>query len=227
MIDIIYEDKAILVVKKQAGMAVQTKSFAQKDLESEVRNYLRGDDVYVVHRLDQPVEGLIVFAKTKKAAASLSKQFSDSSAHKVYTAYVTSSTQRQVSAKEIKLTDYLVKIPRENIARVSDEKDKNAKKAELTYCVVEHTGNTVKAAAEKGYYIYKLSIRLFTGRFHQIRAQLSNAGMPIVGDVKYGGIRTEEAQKVLKLSRGAIALSAVELSFKHPESGKVREFIID
>ena len=213
MAEIIYEDRALLVVKKPAGMAVQTGRIGQMDLQSEVKNYLKGGYLGIVHRLDQPVEGLVVFAKTQRAAASLSQQFSGTGVHKSYVAYV-SCREQQEKGREVCLVDYLIKT-RENTARIAGEGEKGAKRAELTYRIEEEL-----PADEALGRIYRLRVELGTGRFHQIRAQLSNAGMPILGDVKYGGSSCRNPE----FSPGRIGLIADRLTFLHPETGRVCEF---
>ena len=210
-IEIVYEDDALIVCHKYPGIAVQTASFGQADMVSELKKYLvqQGGSPYlaVVHRLDQPVEGLLVFAKTEAAAASLSKQVQKTDSigfTKEYTAIVYGKMPK--SAGE--LTDYLLKDGRSNTSRVVSEKEKGSKRAHLTYEVIAEDGLT-----------QTLRICLTTGRHHQIRVQLSNAGCPILGDARYG---TEEA-KQYAAQRGIkwIRLCASRLEFTHPVSGKV------
>lgn len=201
-LNIIYEDDAILVVHKPAGMPAQTKQHSRKDLDTEVRNYLLEKNDYkqtpysaMIHRLDQPVEGLMLFAKTKTAAAFLSAGLNEQTSEKCYLAI----TQIPLPAEEGTLTDYLCKNPNNNTSYVSDSSQKNAKKAVLDYKL---------AAQTDAKYLYK--IRLHTGRHHQIRVQLASAGAPILGDNKYGqgeaGIQP--------------ALCAYQLTFLHPVTKK-------
>lgn len=205
-LNIIYEDDTILVVHKPAGMPAQTKQHARKDLETEVRNYLLEKNDYkqapycaMIHRLDQPVEGLMLFAKTKQAAAFLSADLHEQSSEKCYLAI----TQLPLPAEKGTLNDYLCKNPTTNTSYISDASQKNAKKAVLDYEL---------SAQSDGKYLYK--IRLHTGRHHQIRVQLANAGAPILGDNKYGqgnaGIHP--------------ALCAYRLTFLHPKTKKTISF---
>ena len=129
--DVIYEDKSILVCYKQAGIATQTRNIGEKDMESEISNYLKdkgeSSEIHVVHRLDQPVEGVMVFAKTKDAANKLSKQIAEHSFKKRYYAIIT----RESFPEDGTLVDYLVKDSRTNLSKVVKESDPRAKKAEL------------------------------------------------------------------------------------------------
>ncbi len=213
---ILFEDQDILVVYKEAGLAVQSRSCAEMDLESMLRNYLAAEsaqpqlpELYVIHRLDQPVDGLVVFAKSKSAAANLSKQLTDGLMKKIYRAKVSSAIPRE----EDTLTDYLVKDVKSNITRVVSENEMK----QLTAGKKSHGSSAPKKAVLH----YKketedtVEIELFTGRHHQIRAQLAHAGMPICGDVKYGGRAVPGA---------GIALTACRLTFSHPRTGKSLTF---
>jgi len=216
--DILYEDKDLIVIDKPAGVAVQTRKLGQMDLQSMVKNHLSANStdknripyLGIVHRLDQPVAGVIVFAKNKKAADSLSKQFASPEPHKEYIAIVSASGEIAPSAT---LTDYLKKDAAASTAVVTDADDKEAKKAVLSYQVI-------KSKKDEDHSILTLKILLQTGRFHQIRAQLAHAGMPIIGDKKYGSSDT-----LPQLSRGAIGLCAVSLTIKHPSDGRILTFI--
>ena len=212
---ILYEDEHLLVVKKPFGMESQRgKSFAM-DQESLLRGYLS-----VVHRLDRPVAGVMVYAKTKKAAADLSAQLQTENFSKKYEALVSGI----VPACEGRLEDYLTADKRTGTTSISSKADPLAKKAVLTW--KEIAGEEVKSgeillpytsspSPEGGWHF--LSIVLETGRHHQIRAQLSHAGMPIAADVRYGGAKVYGP-------RGAIALCAAQLSFRHPITGKYLTF---
>lgn len=209
---VVYEDNSILVIDKPAGIAVQTAGVGARDLESEIKRYRKSKgerpEIYVVHRLDQPVSGLIVFAKTKEAAAALSREMANEGYVKDYEATV--YTPNTV-LKDSTLTDYIVKDSKSNMAVITDEKEAGAKKAVLQYEVKCVNGDETK-----------LFVHLKTGRFHQIRAQLANLGTPILGDRKYG---TKESiaysdDKNIK----NVMLRACHLSFKHPDSGKTVEF---
>ena len=223
---ILYEDEHLLVVKKPFGMESQRgKSFAM-DLESLLRGYLsektKTDRPYlaVVHRLDRPVAGVMVYAKTKKAAANLSSQLQSDSFSKIYEAVVSGNLPKQ----EGKLEDYLVADKKTGTTIVADEKTPDAKKAILTWKEIEK--EQLKSIEVLSSYLnsqtpeggwHCLQIVLQTGRHHQIRAQFSHAKMPIAADSRYGGIRANGP-------RGAIALCAAQLSFRHPVTGKYLTF---
>ena len=213
-IRIVFEDDVLIVCHKYPGIAVQTAALGQADMVSELKKYLAGQGeknpyLAVVHRLDQPVEGLLVFAKTEAAAASLSKQVQDHDFTKEYTAQV----YGKMPQKQGELTDFLVKDARSNISRVVSEKDKNGKRSVLGYEVSEETEKT-----------QTLRILLKTGRHHQIRVQLSHAGCPILGDTKYG---TEEAKRyAAEQGVKQLRLCASRLEFTHPVTGKQLQFTV-
>jgi len=208
---IVYEDEAVLVIRKPAGLATESAGIGQKDVVSELKNYVAkknpGKMPYlgVVHRLDQPVEGLLVFAKTKKAAENLTAQLGKGTLKKEYLAVVCG----KVSENTGRLVDYLAK--EKGMAVVKDAADAQAKKAVLTY--------TKKAETEE---LTLLEVQIETGRFHQIRAQLSHAGFPILGDEKYGSEESKELSREKKIR--FTALCAASLSFRHPVTGKVMAF---
>ena len=180
---IVYEDEAVLVIRKPAGLATESAGIGQKDVVSELKNYVAkknpGKMPYlgVVHRLDQPVEGLLVFAKTKKAAENLTAQLGKGTLKKEYLAVVCGKVPENTG----RLVDYLAKekgmavvrdtadadAQAEKDADVQAEKaaDPQAKKAVLTY--------TKKVETEE---LTLLAVQIETGRFHQIRAQLSHSG---------------------------------------------------
>ena len=207
---IVYEDKQIIVAYKPAGLAVQTAQVGKIDMECELRNYLRQPFIGVVHRLDQPVEGILVFGKTKEATAILNRQLNADDFCKEYMAAICGKPIH----KQAKLVDYLIK--EKDVARVCElsEKDNpNVKQAILDYNVIKQND-----------FFSVLHIQLQTGRFHQIRVQLKNAGFPILGDNKYF---TEQSRE-LSIEKGVsyVALCAYKLQFKHPESGKKMEYEI-
>ena len=209
---IIFEDETLIVCQKEAGLAVENANIGQKDLVSEIKNYLKSSYVGVVHRLDMPVEGLLVFAKNQKAAANISKQLTDNTLNKNYLALVCG----QPSSLEATLVDYLtaskiVGKGNSKIAVVSNPANKESKKAILHYKVVSSKKN-----------VSLLDVSIETGRFHQIRAQLSNAGLPIVSDKKYGNAISDALGKELGLRN--VALFANRISFAHPVTGKQLSF---
>lgn len=213
---IIYEDKDILVCHKPAGIAVQNARIGAMDLESALKNYLSQKNpgkipyLAVVHRLDQPVEGVLVFGLTPEAASSLSRQISSKSAVKKYLAV----TDREPAEKEGRLVDYLKKEPRGNISKVVKADTRGAKEARLTYKVLNIAEDDKMKTGRK----VLLEITLETGRHHQIRVQLANAGMPLLGDHKYN---------VEDQSGFPLGLCSCHLAFRHPETGKKMDFSVN
>jgi 23S rRNA pseudouridine1911/1915/1917 synthase len=214
---IIYEDDTLIIAHKPAGLATQTQKIGEPDLVSKLRNYRKkkGEDTYigVVHRLDQPVDGLLVFAKTKAAAAALTTQLNKGLLKKSYTAFVDGA----VPVGETKsLIDYLLKNPKDNTSKAVPKGTKDAKEARLTYKCIE-----VKTA-DNGEPYSKLEIEIFTGRHHQIRVQMSNAGYPLLGDNKYATIHSAELSNRLDIR--ATALYADKITLIHPRNNKKLNF---
>ena len=216
--EIIKEDDQIIVVYKPAGIAVETASIRQTDVVSELRNYLaaKGESnsyVGIVHRLDQPVEGLLVFAKTPFAAAELSKQISQGKIQKEYLAAVFMEEGFIEGGSRGQLVDYLVKDSKNNSSKVAKKEEKGAKRASLSYEVLQTKDK-----------IGLLKILLETGRHHQIRVQLSHAGMPLLGDLKYGS----DGAKEFSRNQGVqdVALCACDLTFTHPKTKKSDRYSI-
>ena len=227
---IIYEDKHLLVCCKPAGFATQTAQIGQMDMVSELRNFLaskkqeemsansrgRMQTPYlgVIHRLDQPVEGLLLFAKTKETAAALTRQLGTGILNKQYYAV----TYGELYANEDKLEDYLLTDKKKGISTIVEGESitKDAKKAVLHFRVME----SVKApGAVPGGELHLLHIHIETGRLHQIRVQMAHAGMPLLGDRKYGeGKPADYSQNV--------ALCAYQIEFPHPVTGKYLSFRI-
>jgi len=193
--EILFEDKDILICRKPAGVATQTKRLGQQDMESLLKNYRakKSEPPYIgiVHRLDQPVEGLMVFAKNQQAAAHLSKQVQDRVIGKYYYAI----SANVPASKEGILEDYLLTDKKTNFTQVVDANTNGAKKAKLEYRVLE---------TQEGITLF--DIKLHTGRQHQIRVQMANIGCSLVGDSKYG----ETAEKE------QLALCSYKLEFEHP-----------
>ena len=204
-----YEDKELLVVYKPAGLATQSARVTSPDLVSSVTRHLKGAPVYVVHRLDQPVEGLLVLAKTKQAAAGLSKQLQAGTLNKQYYALVYRGAEE--IPKEGILADYLWKNPQTQKAEIVAQASGKGKQAKLHYRVM--TGKDDIAL---------LDVRIETGRFHQIRAQLAHAGFQILGDQKYGTQTSMERSEELGIKN--VSLFAYALTFTHPKTGKQMEF---
>ena len=219
---IVYEDRDILIAYKPAGIATQTARLGQQDMVSELKNYLSGQPQYrgkgepylgLVHRLDQPVAGILVFGKTKEAAASLSRQIAEGKLHKYYYAVIYGRPEK----KKGTLCDYLYKDGKTNMSRIVAEDFPQAKKARLSYRCV----NTLMAL-EMQEEISLMEIELFTGRHHQIRVQMAHAGMPLLGDSKYGSEEDKEFSRQIGVKN--VALCAFRLQFIHPATGKNVKF---
>ena len=220
---IIYEDEAVIVAYKPAGLASQTARVGQPDMVTELKKNIVAQQsekskapcyVGVIHRLDQPVEGLLVFAKNQKAAAALSAQLTGGSLNKQYFAVICGKP----TDKQSELVDYLQK-GSDNRARVVTGHEKefqDAKKAVLQYKLLE---SVISPAS-----LSLVDIHIDTGRFHQIRAQMAHAGNPLLGDIKYG---TEESLSLgKKLGIRSVALCAYKLVFRHPVTNKKMSFEI-
>ena len=214
-LNILYEDKDILVCHKPAGLAVQNARVGNMDMESLLKNYIAqkvpGKMPYlgIIHRLDQPVEGVLVFALNPKAAADLSRQMTAGKIKKTYLAV----TEGTVKVKSAKLVDWLKKDGRTNSSAVVEGGTSGAKKAILSYEVLETWKNKEDAqdCGERNL----IRIDLDTGRHHQIRVQMAHAGMPLVGDRKYNpGQNSQEP----------LALCSAKLGFQHPVTKKQLEF---
>ncbi len=226
--DILYEDKELIVVIKPSGVESQSAKALDADMVSMIKNYLSKENgisdpyVGVVHRLDKPVSGIMVYAKEKEAAAALSKQVASGGMKKIYQAIVCG----QPKGKEGHLVDYLSMDNKTNTSLVVSSKDKNGKKAELNYKLLKHK-------YIDGKQLSRLEIELLTGRHHQIRVQLSHAGLPIVGDRKYNPMYSDKegkekgtatAGKAAGDKGGSLALAAVSLTFTHPKTRRSLSF---
>ncbi len=187
---IIFQTHQFVVANKPAGVPIQLDKTGDKPLVDLLSIYCKSD-LYVVHRLDRPVSGIVLFAKNKKAAAHFSKQFQDKTIEKKYLAVVKDCPEQQEGI----LTHYLKKIG--NQEKIFKMPVKGALEAQLSYSVKTSSDN-----------YHLLEIMPVTGRFHQIRSQLSAIGSPIKGDVKYGFKRSNADR--------SIHLHAWKLTFKHP-----------
>ena len=209
-IKILYEDKNMLICLKPVGVATQTSRPADQDMVSLMKNYLARQEALkdpylgVIHRLDQPVSGILVFTKTKQAAASLSKQ----EMNKEYLALCYGMPPEE----EKTLIHYLKKDG--HLATITDEWDKEGKRAELTYRMEEKRENSAV-----------LRIWLKTGRFHQIRAQLSAIGHPLLGDRKYSLPESEAESRCRGIN--SVALCACGLGIIHPITKEKMKFTLD
>ena len=197
-IEKIYEDNDIIVVYKPAGIATQTARLTEPDMETMVRNEVK-KPVFLIHRLDQPVEGVLLFAKSKEAAAGLEKQLQNGQIEKYYLAVVNGDLEEPV----LRLDNYIKKT-KENKSVICEKSDKDAKKASL---IVKKLADQTNAENKKTL----VGIHLLTGRHHQIRVQMSGIGHSLVGDKKYGTIKDNE---------GALKLCNYCLIFKHPTNNK-------
>lgn len=219
-LQIIYEDEQIIVCYKPAGVPVQTAKLGSSDMVSLLKNYLykkqiqkKEPYVAVIHRLDQPVEGVLVFAKTPFAAKELNKGMQGAGFGKYYKAVLWGTPQEKSKVLE----DYLVKDGRTNTSKVCDPTQKDGKKAVLRYEVV---GSSKVDDQE----LCLVRIKLDTGRHHQIRVQMAHMGCPIWGDTKYGVQKEKES---VDKSWKQIALCAYKLEFVHPKTKKQMSFEIE
>lgn len=194
-----------MVCHKPAGLATQTNRIGQPDLVSECKNYAKTPYLALIHRLDQPVEGVLVLAKDKQSAAVLSKQLMQHQLSKRYLAKVYGIP----SQSEQKLCDYLLEGKGNNITTVVNKDVKGAAFAKLSY-------QTLKKDEAEGTAL--LEIDLETGRHHQIRVQLAHMGCPICGDLKYGSEASIKYSIEKKIP--TVALCAYHLEFVHPKTKK-------
>jgi len=198
--NILYEDNHIIAVNKHCGELVQGDSTGDTTLSDKVKKYLahkynKPGDVFlgVVHRLDRPVSGVILFARTSKALARLNRMFRDKEITKKYIAVV----RNRPPSEEGELMHYLKKNEKQNKSYAYDREVKGSKEALLSYRLLSRTDR---------YYV--LEVDLHTGRHHQIRCQMAAAGCPLKGDLKYGFPRSN--------NDGSISLHAWKLTFVHP-----------
>ncbi len=234
-LEIIYEDRDVLVIYKPAGVPVQSARVGTKDCESLLKNYLyrknpKGGAPYLglIHRLDQPVEGLVVFALNQKAAAALSRQSAEREMEKSYLAIrrtVDNCPQDIPNGEKIcgkpvdnvensvenwiECVDFLWKDGKNNRSAIGKEGQPGAKKAVLRYRILKRVDN-----------LEMVEIRLETGRHHQIRVQMAGRGTPLLGDRKYGKVENY----VDNVDNSFPALCAYRIKFRHPSSGKWMEF---
>ena len=199
---VVYEDNHLIFVYKASGEIVQGDKTGDEPLSDTVKRYLKEKyqkpgNVFlgVVHRLDRPVSGLVVFAKTSKALTRLNKMFRESEVHKTYWVL----TKNNPSQPEATLTNWLVRNEKQNKSYVYDHEVPRSKKAILSYRVIGRSEH-----------YNLLEVNLMTGRHHQIRSQLAAMGCPIRGDLKYGAQRSNPD--------GSISLLSRHVEFVHPVS---------
>lgn len=198
--DILYEDNHLIAVNKRAGDIVQVDETGDKPLDEMVKDYLAqkynkpgAAFLGVVHRLDRPVSGVILFAKTSKALDRMNAAFKNREVTKTYFAVV----RKKPTKAAAKLVNWLIKNPQKNVVKAYDKEVPGSQYCELSYQQLTELD---------GYYLLK--VNPVTGRSHQIRVQLSTMGCPIVGDNKYGYPRASR--------KGSICLHARKLEFLHP-----------
>lgn len=206
--EIVYEDNHLIIVYKHSGEIVQGDKTGDVPLSEDVKCYLKEKyqkpgNVFlgVVHRLDRPVAGLVVFAKTSKALTRLNKMFRDGEVHKTYWAI----TKNLPPQPEGTLTHWLVRNEKQNKSYAYDHEVPHSKKAILKYRLI----------GQSDHYCL-LEVNLMTGRHHQIRCQLAHMGCPIKGDLKYGAQRSNPD--------GSICLLAHHVEFVHPVSKQLISF---
>ncbi len=199
---ILYEDNHILIVNKASGEIVQGDKTGDEPLVETLKRYIKERDskpgqvfLGVVHRLDRPVTGVVMFAKTSKALSRLNAMFAAGEVHKTYWAI----SRNRPAAASATLTHYITSVERNNKSYASLKPKEGAKEARLAYRLI---------ASSDRYHL--LEVNLMTGRKHQIRVQLSSIGCPVKGDLKYGDKRSNPD--------GSISLHARRITFIHPVS---------
>ncbi|NSW45652.1 MAG: RluA family pseudouridine synthase [Bacteroidales bacterium] len=202
--NILFEDNHIIIINKESGQLVQPDKEENQSLEEEIKNYIKERDrkpgnvfLGVIHRIDRPVSGIVLFAKTSKALARLNQMQQERKIIKIYWA-ITANIPDQTKGT---LEHYIVRNESKNISYVRKKENKNAKLAVLNYEIIGKSDL---------YYLWK--IELLTGRHHQIRCQLAHIQCPIRGDVKYGFPRSNHDK--------SISLHARSIHFLHPISNK-------
>ncbi len=205
--NILYEDNHIIIVNKKPGEIVQGDKTGDTPLSEILKQYIKERDAKpgnvflgVVHRLDRPVGGIVVFAKTSKALSRMNDMFRKGDVHKTYWAI----TRNRPSEEEAILTHYITTVERNNKSYASNTPKDGAKESKLKYKVIAD-----------GDRYHLIQVELLTGRKHQIRVQLSSIGCPVKGDLKYGDKRSNPD--------GSISLMARSIRFEHPVSHKLIE----
>lgn len=198
--NILYEDNHIIVVNKQSGELVQPDTSGTRGLEDELKDYLKikynkAGNVFlgVVHRIDRPVSGVVLFAKTSKALVRLNEQLKERGFRKTYWAIV----ENRPKAASGELRHWLLRNGKTNRSMCHDKPVAEGKEALLKYRFLKSGDN-----------YHLLEVELLTGRHHQIRSQLSHIGCPIKGDLKYGAARSN--------ADGSISLHSRTMEFQHP-----------
>ncbi len=210
-LDILYEDDLMLACVKPCGVPSQADKSNDEDMVTLVKNYIFDNSdsdeepyVAVIHRLDRPVGGVMIFAKTPEVAAKLSDQMQDGSIIKYYQAVLTGELPDECG----EMVDYLVRDGKTNTAKLAKKGDKGAKKAVLNYEVLD--------VFETDYDVYSyVLIELVTGRHHQIRAQMAARGCGIWGDTKYNPLFAKTKRRYMQ-----IGLYSSRIELDHPLTGE-------
>ena len=204
-LQVLFEDNHLIIVNKRAGDITQGDKTGDKPLSDVVKEYIKikykkPGNVFlgVVHRLDRPTSGIIIFARTSKALERLNKMLREKTIHKTYWAVVKNHPKKESDS----LINYLKKNPKNNKSSVFNKEVSGSKKAILHYKSIKKLDN-----------YSLLEVNLETGRHHQIRAQLSSIGSPIKGDLKYGFNRSNKD--------GSIHLHAKRIKFSHPVTKEI------
>ncbi len=209
-INIIYEDNSVIVLEKVRAVASQNDNTGDKSMFDYIQEHIK-NKVYAVHRLDRPVGGIMVFAKTSKAASFISEQINKGEFKKEYIAVLCGKHDK----KEGTLENYIIKNQRMNISRITDKGHKGAKKALLSY-------NILDECEDLDYGVLSLaSINLKTGRHHQIRVQFMSCGTPLWGDTKYNDMFKRKAGFTY------IALWSYKIGFVLPNTKEKAVFSIN
>lgn len=215
--DILFEDDSILVCIKPAGIPAQPDRTNCMDLLNQLKNHMfqttkKRPELYVVHRLDRPVGGIMVYAKTQKAASALSKQFQNKTGiTKRYLAVVSTCLPVSDAENWTELTDYMKKDAKSNTSRIVNQNEADARLAKLKYRCLKNDEASALSLVE---------IDLITGRHHQIRLQLKKHLTGILGDRKYNA---EDSNRSVPMP-STPALFCYQLSFSHPMTGKKLSF---
>ena len=244
MVPILYEDNDIIVVRKPAGLESQSSRGFAPDMVSEIRRYLHHpQDIHnhpqgvstnqppyvgVIHRLDKPVEGIMVYALNQKSAAALSAALQAGGMEKSYLAVVCGKPVD----KEGMYVDYLRHYRENNTSKIVDKSDRNGRKAMLNYRVLEVIHNPL----DQDQTLSLIDIELLTGRHHQIRVQFAEHNTPLYGDERYGGglstlstadgADSGKGRSSRQSFRPSLGLCACRLAFLHPSTGERMEFAI-
>lgn len=222
--DIIYEDKYILAVHKPPGLPSQTTRVSQPDVVSMTEDYLRAGThtsarpfVGMINRLDQPVEGIVLMARDTATAAHLAEQLRAGQISKHYLACVVFAPEAEPETGHfITLTDCVYHDKKNNYSSIVSPDHPQAKRAELEYSItdvreIDSSDGMLRAGLA--------DVHLITGRHHQIRVQMSHAGLSLAGDRKYGTEYVQTVSKLLNISE--VALCACQLSFTHPVTNDI------